>query len=140
MALDIEKIKLEAAKVAQKHNLALVVLYGSQATGKAREDSDIDVAVLGKKPVSFKEELDLINNFIDIFKTDDVDVKSLHNVGPLFRYQVMRNSVLLFGSPYNYHSYKAYAFRDYCDSQNLFRLKKILINKRLRQLSYHQSV
>lgn len=133
--IDIEKIKPEAAKVAQKHNLALVILYGSQATGKAREESDVDIAVLGKKPVSFEEEIALINEFIDILKTDEVDVKSLHNVGPLFRYQVMRDSVLLFGSPYNYHSYKAYAFRDYCDSQNLFRLKRILINKRLQQLN-----
>ena len=48
MAIDIEKIKPEIAKVAQKHNLALVILYGSQATGKARDGSDVDIAVLGK--------------------------------------------------------------------------------------------
>lgn len=135
MAIDIKKIKPEVAKVAHKHNLALVILYGSQAAGKARDGSDIDIAVLGRKLISFKEEINLINEFIDVFKTDEVDVKSLHNVGPLFRYQVMRNSVLLFGDHYDYDSFKAYAFRDYYDSQNLFELKEILIKKRMQKLS-----
>ncbi len=54
MRVDIEKIKLEVAKVAEKHDLKLMVLYGSQATGKAKEKSDIDIAVLGKKSISYE--------------------------------------------------------------------------------------
>ena len=33
--IDIEKIKPDVANLAQKHNLALVILYGSQATESA---------------------------------------------------------------------------------------------------------
>jgi len=134
MKVNIKETKSQVEEIAKRHNLKLVILYGSQATGKDGEKSDIDIAVLGIEPVRFEEEVDLINEFTDLFKTDDIDVKSLHGAGPLFRYQVMRDGLLLYGDRYDYDSFKAYAFRDFCDSQDLFRLKEILIKKRLQQL------
>ena len=134
MAIDIEKIKPEVAKVAQKHNLALVILYGSQATGKAREGSDIDVAILGKRKIPFNLLLNLNDEFAHIFKTRELDVKSLHSTNPFFRYQVMRDGILLYGKSYDYNSYKAYAFRDYHDSKDLLKLKRIIVERRLQAL------
>jgi hypothetical protein len=61
----------------------------------------------------------------------EIDLKSLHGVDPLFRFQVMWKGVLLAGIRKDYLSFKAYAYRDYMDSWDLFRLKKALINKRL---------
>ncbi len=132
--IDLEKMKPKIAKLAEEKNLSLVVLYGSQATGKAKEKSDIDIAVLGKKPIFFDEHINLINNFTNIFQTDDVDVKLLHHTDPLFRYEVMRDGILLYGADYDFVSFKAYAFRDYMDSGDLFRLKRIFIKKRMEYL------
>ncbi len=131
MNIDIEKIKSDVAKIAKRHNLKLMMLYGSRATGEAREKSDIDIAVLGEKPISFDEHIDLINDFTDLFHTDEVDVKLLHNTNPLFRYEVMRDGILLYGTDYDFASFKAYAFRDYFDSRDLFKLKEKMIQKRL---------
>lgn len=129
-AVDFEKFKPEIGEIAKKHGLKLVVLYGSQASGKTKKNSDIDIAVLGERKIDFKKHIDLIGEFTGLFKTDEVDVKLLHNTNPLFRYEVMRDGILLYGADYDFVSFRAYAFRDYMDSQDLFRLKRIFIQKR----------
>jgi predicted nucleotidyltransferase len=131
---DLEKIKPKIAKIAEKYELKLVVLYGSQATGKAKLNSDIDIAILGERRIDFDKHIELINEFTDLFNTDEIDVKLLHNTNPLFRYEVMRDGILLYGSDYDFVSFKAYAFRDYMDSGDLFRLKRIFIKKRMEYM------
>jgi predicted nucleotidyltransferase len=122
-------------KIGEEHQLFLAILHGSAAKDQMRKDSDIDIGVLGKKVISFDELIELINEFTDVFRTNEVDVKSLHNTNPLFRYQVMRDGILLYGNQRDFNSFKAYAYRDYMDSQDLLKLKRTLIKKRLEDLS-----
>ena len=49
--IDFESKKDAIAEIAKKNNLNFVVLFGSQATGRVHEKSDIDIAVLGSKEV-----------------------------------------------------------------------------------------
>jgi len=130
MEMDRKKIK----KIAEKYQLKLVVLYGSQATGKAKSNSDIDIAILGERRIDFDKHIELINEFTSLFQTDEVDVKLLHDTNPLFRYQVMRDGILLYGKDYDFSSFRAYAFRDYMDSQSLLRLKQVMNKKRIDHL------
>lgn len=132
--IDLERFKLGIAKIAEKYDLKLVVLYGSQATGKANENSDIDIAILGNRRIDFDRHIELINEFTGLFHTDEVDVKLLHSTNPLFRYQVMRDGILLFGKKHDFISFRAYAFRDYMDSRDLLRLKQIMIQSRVNRL------
>ncbi|MFA4890654.1 MAG: nucleotidyltransferase domain-containing protein [Candidatus Paceibacterota bacterium] len=129
---DIEIIKKKISEIAKKYEFLLVMLYGSHAKGMAKKESDVDIAVLGKKQFSFDQLIDLNNEFAEIFETNEIDVKSLHNTDPLFRYQVMRDGILIYGSSRDYNSFKAYAFRDYYDSQDIFKLKELIIKKRLQ--------
>lgn len=99
------------------------------------KDSDIDIAVLGAKPISTDDLITLNNEFAQIFKAYEIDVKSLHKTDPLFRYHVMQNSVLLYGRSYDFLTFKSYAFRSYHDSKDLFRLKETLIKKRIRSFN-----
>ena len=131
----LKNLKPEIEKLAKEHNLSLVLLYGSQAKGNMRTDSDIDIAALGIKPISTDDLIALSNDFAQIFKVYAIDVKSLHNTDALFRYQVMQNSVLLYGRNYDYLTFKSYAFRSYHDSKDLFRLKEVLIKKRIRSFN-----
>lgn len=134
MKVDFKSKKLKIAKLAKKHHLCYVVLYGSYAKGQARPNSDIDIAILGKKFIEFQELINLINEFVDIFETDEVDIKSLHHTDALFRYQVTRDGILLYGDQHEYNHFKAYTFRDYMDSEDLFRLRDLLTQKRLNRL------
>lgn len=132
--MNILTSKPEIDHIARKYNLLLVILYGSQASGRTCKESDIDIAVLGTRPITFENLIDLNNEFAEIFKVKEIDVKSLHNTNSLFRYQVMSKGVLLYGKSYDYNSFKSYAFRDYYDSQDLLRLKEVFIKKRLQNL------
>jgi predicted nucleotidyltransferase len=129
------KQKQKISEAAEKHGLVFVVLYGSHARGKARPESDVDIAALGEKPISFNKLAELNNEFAEIFETKEIDVKSLNRTDPLFRQQVTRDGILLFGDRHEYNRFRAYAFRDYVDSRSLFKLKDILIGKRLKDLS-----
>jgi len=131
---NIKNLKPKIDNLAKKYNLSLVILYGSHARGKVHKESDIDIAVLGARPIPFEKLIDLNNEFAEIFKVKEIDVKSLHNTNSLFRYQVMYKGILLYGKSYNYNSFKSYAFRDYYDSQDLLRLKEVFIKKRLQNL------
>jgi len=121
-------------KNGQQYHLKLALIYGSFAKGKNHKDSDLDIAVLGKKLLDFKTILELSYEFTHIFKGIEVNVKSLHQVDPFFRYQVMQNSILIYGQPFDYHNFKTYAFRAYIDSKDLLRLENILAQKTLQYL------
>jgi len=130
-----QKRKIE--KVGRKYNLKMVLLYGSCATGKKKAGSDLDIAVLGQEPIEMNKLLEIHNDIADIFgdsRQQELDLKSLHDVNPFFRFEVMRHSVLLYGNPVDYYSFKAYAFRDFQDSQSLFNLLRVIIRKRQRYL------
>lgn len=121
-------------KIAQKNSLKFVILYGSQARQRARPGSDLDLAILGEKEIGFKGTLLLFNEFSELFSGQELDVKSLHHVDPLFRYLVVRDGILLYGNKTDYLEFKAYAFRDYTESASLFHLQEILNQKRLKKL------
>lgn len=44
-SFDMEQAKKVAETVAKKHGLSFVALFGSQATGRVHEKSDIDIGV-----------------------------------------------------------------------------------------------
>ena len=131
------KQKQEVGKIGRKYNLKMILLYGSYATSKIKSSSDLDIAVLGKKPIKMDELLEIHSDLADIFgdsRERELDLKSLHDVDPFFRFEVMRYGVLLYGSLADYYSFKAYAFRDFQDSQSLFNLLGKIIRKRQRHL------
>jgi len=125
-----EKQKIK--KAGMKYDLKLILLHGSYATGRAKPESDLDIAFLGKNPIDFKTSLNIYSDMADIFGDyfdRELDIKSLHKVDPLFCYQVARYSKLLYGSLLDYNEFRAYAFRLYHDAKDLFRLEDLLISK-----------
>lgn len=131
MKLTIEQ-KRKIEKVGRKYNLKLILLHGSFATGKTKFNSDLDIAVLGKSLIEFDKLLQIHGDLADIFgdnRQRELDLKSLHQTDPLFCYQVVKDSQLLYGNITDYNEFRAYAFSNFFDSQDLFRLEKHLIYK-----------
>ncbi|MBN2073687.1 MAG: nucleotidyltransferase domain-containing protein [Actinobacteria bacterium] len=126
----IEEQKLK--QIGKKYKLKMIVLHGSYATGKVKPDSDLDIAILGNKPFDYKTVgniyMDLEKVFASSFK-GELDVKSLHRIDPLFRYHVAKDSQLIYGNMTDYNEFRAYAFRLYFDSGDLFKLENILVSR-----------
>jgi len=119
-------------EVSRNHSLRFILLHGSYVTGKIKIGSDLDIALLGGKPIEFEELLAIYSDLAEIFGDNpqrELDVKSLHKADPLFCYQVVKDSQLLYGDLTDFNEFKAYAFSNYYDSKDLFHLEKILIQK-----------
>jgi predicted nucleotidyltransferase len=132
-----KKQKQKIKKFGKEFNLKLIVLHGSYAKGTPRKGSDLDIAVLGKKPIEFEDLLKLHGKLADVFGDNqqrELDLKSLHGVDTFFRYQVMKDGVLLYGSPHDFIVFKVYAIRSHQENQKIYRLKEILLKKRQEHL------
>lgn len=135
MLYTFHKNKLRAA--AKKIGLRFVILHGSRATGRAGSHSDIDIAVLGKKILTSRQQLKLFREFDECFPRDkkiDLDIKTMERADPLFRYEVTRDGVLLFGNTTDYENYKAASYHLYEDAKPLFELERILIKRGQKKL------
>ncbi|MBI4121894.1 MAG: nucleotidyltransferase domain-containing protein [Parcubacteria group bacterium] len=121
----------ELARIAKEYDVRLVLLHGSFATGRQHKDSDIDIAVLTRKKFTHSEELVLHQALSDVFsvKGRELDIKSINGADPLFLFEVMRDSQLLYGDDVDYEEYKAYAFRAFHDAKDLFALEDRLLEK-----------
>ena len=120
--------KLKIAKIAKKFHLKLIVVFGSFASGKNRVDSDLDIAILGIKEISFSEQINLINEFSRVFNKN-IDLSILNNVNPLLLFEVSKNSILLYGSREDFLKFKLYAFKVYNDYTPYFEMEKNLNKK-----------
>ncbi len=120
--------KLKIAKIAKKFQLKLVVIFGSFVSGKNRNDSDLDIAVLSLREVSFKEQISLINELSQIFNKN-IDLSVLNKANPLLLFQASKNSILLYGSREEFLKFKLYAFNAYNDYAPYFAMEKNLNKK-----------
>lgn len=133
--------KSQQAKIKQiggKYQLKLMVIYGSCAKDQDKQGSDLDIALLGQRKVSFEELLKIQGELEVVFGDGlgrELDVVSLHIDDILFRYLIMKDSQLIYGKALEYYELKTIAFREYLDARPLFRLEEILVQKTLKQLS-----
>jgi len=130
-----EKKKLE--EIGKKHNLRLILVYGSYAKGTQNELSDLDIACLAREPLGFDETMSLYSYFSNLFGDieRELDVVILNKKDPLFLYQVSKDAKLLYGDDIDFQEFKAFAFRNYMDSKDLRELEKKLVLKAQKLLS-----
>lgn len=124
------------SQVGNQHKLDLVILYGSTA----RQDSlsshpDVDLALYRQGGVPSDEYLQLMAQIQAIFQGQEVDVKTLHDVTPLFRFEVMRHGQLLYGDSTLFQEFYLYSYRAYQDSQSLYQALDTLQQKRQHLLT-----
>lgn len=120
--------KLKIAKIARKFQLKLIVIFGSFANGKNRKDSDLDIAVLGSREVSFNEQISLTNELSQLFNKN-IDLSVLNRANPLLLFQASKNPILLYGSREKFLKFKLYAFNAYNDYAPYFAMEKNLNKK-----------
>jgi predicted nucleotidyltransferase len=135
------KIKLDSFQkqmienIAKKNGVVFAVIFGSASQGKERPESDFDIAVLLKKEPDYKTFSRLFSAFSDVFKGKNVDLRFLNEADPFFRFEVVKNGVLIYGSQQDYNEFKIYSNKIYIDDgKKYFPYLEQLLQKKQRQL------
>ncbi len=122
--LDIEKIKPNIKQLAEKYDLSMVILFGSQAEQKfLHKESDFDIVYLAKKDLDLMDESKLVCDLMPIFGSDKIDLTNLKKAGPLLMKRIFGNHKILFCKDLmQYYQYKIYSMKNYIESKPLFDL------------------
>ncbi|MBA7525693.1 hypothetical protein ES705_17846 [subsurface metagenome] len=92
-------------------------LFGSLTKGKVNPLSDIDVALYLKKGTNFSgEKMVILEELIDIFGTEEIDLVIL-NIAPLtLKARIVGNKkILVDKDPFLRHSFESLVLREYFD-------------------------
>lgn len=110
------QIRDAVAAAAGTHGIALVLLFGSQAAGNAREDSDLDIAVRfrDRKP-TLRRLLDVQRELSGVFPGREIDVASLERADPLFMKKIAERFAVLFEDRGEADAFLRLAFKRYQD-------------------------
>jgi predicted nucleotidyltransferase len=126
-----QRISEQLRPLFNRPDLQMVILFGSQAAGEARHESDLDLALLGDHP------LDLISfttETIRLLKESRVDLVDLRRASPLLKMEVVRKGLLLYErSPGTYLDFCSLAIRRYIDTKKLRDARGTAIKRFLEQ-------
>jgi len=113
----IDEIKAKLASLFEDEALQFVLLFGSQSSGQAYPESDIDLGFLYDEPVDL---LNLTNKVIQVLRKDRVDVVDLRRANPLLCYSAARQGKLLYERcPGLFNRFYSLSFRRYVDTKKL---------------------
>lgn len=129
--LDFEYDARRLEEAARGSGLRLVVVYGSRARGTAGASSDLDIAVLGCPADAW---MGCYRSLAEVFADHSLDLVRLETADALFRHEIMRDAVRLYGDPDLFSEYRSFAYRDFVDSADLFALEKTLSRRKLARI------
>ena len=114
-----------------------VAVFGSQATGAARTDSDVDLAWLPVDPdVALGEELAMQAELTRVAERE-VDLVRVDQASTLCRMEVARHGRLLVGSPASFSRFRAEAIGEYLDFEPALREATERFRRRLAGSGEH---
>jgi predicted nucleotidyltransferase len=121
------------AESCRRLGIRRLVLFGSRATGTPPPDreSDLDLAISLEAEAPRRDFSDYFMALGDVFADHSLDLAFLADADPLFRWEIMREGVLLWGDVIDFLEYRAFAFKDFVDSADLRALERILSEKKL---------
>jgi predicted nucleotidyltransferase len=127
MNLKINKERLKS--LCQKYNIQLIILHGSYATGNARGKSDIDIGILGREKFDLNNQLDVLNDFSEVFG-DKFDPVFLNGAEPLISYQVAIHGKPLFEEKEGiFQHFQIQAVARYMDSKKFRDMEKSYLKR-----------
>ena len=116
--LNIEELLPDAVRYLENQpEVRFAYLFGGLAAGRRGPLSDIDLAVyLGERNRLSRIKIKLLNNLIDLLRTEEIDLVIL-NTAPLpLAYRILKNkSILMDREPFLRHRYESLIIREYLD-------------------------
>lgn len=126
----IDEIKEKASGLAEKYGLDLLLLFGSQVSGKTHKKSDYDLGFISKQYKNLEELVKMEYEISEILKVGKIDLVDLKKAPPLLMKGVADNSLLLYQKePTLYARFKIYASKLFIEARRLFDLREAVIQK-----------
>jgi len=129
------------ARLCRENGVSLAVLFGSRATGKAGEGSDIDLAVwldgtdqAAGTRLEARRRLLLLRQLINYLKTDRVDMVVLNRASPLMKFQVARHGKPLFQKkPTLFADFCSRALREHGDARVFYQATEAYLQNSIKR-------
>ena len=93
---DKDEIVRRLENWCQQRPLRLCVLFGSQATGKAHHNSDIDLAIWPNTFPTSQQKLDWINELTQLLNSEISLVLVSPNLDPVLGFEIMKHGQVIF--------------------------------------------
>lgn len=126
-----KKEKIE--QIAQKYSLELILLFGSQISGKTHRESDYDIGYLSKRNLSIEDEGRLIIDLLTIVEERDERIINLVNIkkaSPLLLYSMTTQTQVLYEkSNVLFAQLRAYAFKKYIEMKPMYKERERRMRK-----------
>ncbi len=130
----IDDMRQKIKAIAQKHGLALVALFGSEARGDVHKGSDIDIAYSSKTPMELSEECKMAVELHDAFRTTRVDLVNIGKASPLLLKKIMDDGVALYEARESlFNNLYLYAMNIYRESLPLNELRRQYVLRRMEE-------
>ena len=84
-------INIKIEDIAKKYNINFLVYFGSYNTPYFNKESDIDIAFLAEKPLSYEKSMELLEELIHYHKKCEIDLVDLNRAEPLIKYEIAKN-------------------------------------------------
>jgi len=124
--------------LVKKHQLQLLLLFGSQVTEKTHSGSDYDFAFLSNQDFDFGDRARLRDDLAGLidFETvvEEVDLKEAQ---PFLLKEILANHRVVYNAGSSYEEFYSYAFRTVLDSKRLFDLQEELYQKTVNDYRQH---
>ncbi|MFB0537427.1 MAG: nucleotidyltransferase domain-containing protein [Anaerolineae bacterium] len=124
----------ELAEFCQERGISLIVLFGSQVRGSAKEGSDVDLGlVLDTYPIKPEEELTLIRELVWTTENANLDITILNHADPLLGYHVACHGCPIYErEPHSFNRFQLRAWKRFIDTARFRRLQRPFIEAFLR--------
>ncbi len=126
------------ADFCRRNNVRLALLFGSRATGYARDESDFDVAVLLDENYSKdmfergNRKRTLLHNLTTYFSSSRIDLVILNDASSFLLYHVTQTGKVLYEDvPGEFARLASLAIRQYSDGQLFREVEKKYVNRQV---------
>jgi predicted nucleotidyltransferase len=127
----IERIRVKLAEVCPELPVRLVVLFGSQADGRARPDSDVDIAVQ-LLPKGTWSDAFRVGGCIEYLVEMEVDVVVTDDAGATLLFNVATDGIPLYEARAgDWWRFRLAAWRTYEEAEPARRMQRTLLQKKL---------
>lgn len=130
-------IKALPNELAEAYGITFAIAFGSQVSGQTHPQSDIDLAIKLKKPLTLKEELALTSELSQFYEKE-ADLCFLdENISALLYGEWAKNSQLIYGDEEEYTSFCIEALKKFLDFEPYFKLQAEQLAENLADLKKH---